>query len=361
MSIDLLKNVDYLYDCYLVQFFPAIATNSDAGSSEVSWVNCPAFYSIKDLVFKIGSQNLFSIEGMAMFLASEFAGKLDCYADMIGFCKTRKQLINQSKYDRTLFAPLAGLPFQDQTQTAFNLGSLAFHGLKLCINSRQLPEMIVDYSSVTTKKGFYALPKQVSTNQPIQANAVQFAFASGCVWTSKAERAKLTNAYHETIFREMLKIGEFQIAASATNQRQVKELNVKGPVAYIAVTIRKKDDIDAGRWLKDCQDNGLDWVKELMIITGSVALEDGLPAPFYRTAKIVSAFKRGIDRHTYLFSFETNGNSTQMTGHRNLTNSEGVKLSALYAPSSSILEVEVYASVYNAWYTENGTGGKIFA
>jgi len=159
----------------------------------------------------------------------------------------------------------------------------------------------------------------------------------------------------------MLKIGEFQIAASATNQRQVKELNVKGPVAYIAVTIRKKDDIDAGRWLKDCQDNGLDWVKELMIITGSVALEDGLPAPFYRTAKIVSAFKRGIDRHTYLFSFETNGNSTQMTGHRNLTNSEGVKLSALYAPSSSILEVEVYASVYNAWYTENGTGGKIFA
>jgi hypothetical protein len=321
MSGDLIKNTDFLYSSYVVQHYPGIRANTDAGVNESSWINCPAFYSIRDLNFKIGSQTMFTIDGHAMLLMTELMGKLDDYAQMIGFCKTRRQLINESRYDRTLYAPLMGLPFHDRPDLAFSVGAIAFHGVKANLTARPLNEMVVNYGGVVTKKGLYALPKQIATDQPIQSNAVQFAFATNAVWVSAEERLSLIHGYNESIFREVVKVGEFQIAASATWHREVRDINVKGPVAFLAVTIRSKADIESGNWIKTCQNSGLDWVKEIMIITGSTALEDGLPASFYRTGKIVEAFKRDIDRYVYVFSFETDANSRQMTGHRNLTNS----------------------------------------
>jgi hypothetical protein len=97
-----------------------------------------------------------------------------------------------------------------------------------------------------------------------------------------------------------------------------------------------------------------------MVVTGSTAIEDGLPASFYRQAKMIESFKHGSDLYTYVFSFETDATSRQMTGHRNMTNSEGVKIAGLYAPCKEMLNVDIYLCSYNAWYTENGTGGKVW-
>lgn len=316
MSGDVIKNTDFLYTSYIVQHYPAIRANTEYGASETSWINCPAFYSVKEINFKIGSQTMFSIDGNAMLLMTELMGKLDDVAEMIGFCKTRKQLINESKYDRTLYAPLIGLPFHDRPDLAFSVGAIAFHGVKANVVSRPLNEMIVNYGQISTKRGYSAMPKQISTDQVIQNNAVQFAFASNCVWVSGVERLSLIHGYNESLFREVCKVGQWQIPASKTAHREVKDITVKGPVAFLAVTIRSQSDIKSGNWIKCCQNSGLDWVKEIMVITGTTSVEDGLPASFYRTGKIVEAFKHGIDRYTYIFSFETDASSTQMTGHR---------------------------------------------
>lgn len=334
MSAELIRNTDFLYTSYIVQTYPAIRPATEAGVNECSWVNCPAFYSIRDLTFKIGSQNIFQIDGLAMLMMTELLGQLDANADNIGYCKTRRNLINQSRFDRTLYAPMIGLPFQGRPDLALSVGAIAFHGVKVSLVSRPLNEMVVNYGGVITKKGLYALPRQISTDQPIQANAVHFSIASNCVWVQAEERLSLIHGYNETVFREVCKVGEFQIPASSTYHREVKPIEVKGPVAFVALTIRSQDDIKAGNWIKCCQDSGLDWVKEIMLITGSTPIEDGLPASFYRTGKIVEAFKHDIDRYTYVFSFETDALSRQPTGHRNLTNAEGVKISALYAPCS---------------------------
>lgn len=360
MGGEIIKNTDYLYSGYIVQFYPGMRPNTEAGVTESSWVNCAALYSLNNINFKVGSAEIFQIDGHAMLTVTELMGKLRDYASMIGFCMTRKQLINESRYDRTLFAPLMGLPFHDRPDMAFAVGGISYHGFRVNVTSKALNEMCVNYGNVVTKKGVYALPRCISTGEAMTANAVQFAIAAECVWVSKQERASLVHGYDEKVFREICRVGQFQIPASTSWRRLSNPIDVKGPTAWIAIVIRAKSDIDAGNWVKTCQDSGLDHVKEIMLYTGSTPVEDGLPASFYRTGKIIQSFKHGIDRYIYVFSFETNANSWQMTGHRNFTNSEGSKVAGYYAPSASVLEVDVYACIYNATYTEKGTGGKVW-
>jgi hypothetical protein len=361
MTVDLVKNTDYLKEQYIIGDFPGLRINPDGGYSECSWVNAAAFYAIKSVEFKIGSQTVFTLDGLAMLIMTELMGLLDQYAQMIGYCKTKAQLIRESQFDRTLYAPLIGLPFQNRHDMAFATGGVTFHGMRCCVNTRSPAEMVVCYGNVQNKRGFYALPRQISNDQPIQGNSVHFRLGGNYIFAAPKEKTALVHGYTESMFREWLHIANFQIPASKVPHREVRDITIKGPVAFIAITIRSQADLLAGNWTKGCQNSGLDWVKELMVITGCTAIEDGLPPSFYRTGKILETFHHDIDRYTYVFSFEQDATSKQMTGQRTLTNSEGVKISGLYEACDSILEVDVHAVIYNAWYTEKGTGGKIWA
>lgn len=80
-------------------------------------------------------------------------------------------------------------------------------------------------------------------------------------------------------------------------------MNCKGPVAYMWLTVQaredgkndflfsKKEKVELGNWTKLCNDYGLDYISQFMLITGTTAREDGLPAPYYRTGKILESFK----------------------------------------------------------------------
>lgn len=94
----------------------------------------------------------------------------------------------------------------------------------------------------------------------------------------------------------------------------------------------------------------------MMLITGSTPREDGLPVEAYRTLKVMEVFHVSVRRHIYVLGFETDDRSRQMTGHQNMTNAERLKFEARYRPHASPLVVRVDASVYNGWYTENGSG-----
>lgn len=128
--------------------------------------------------------------------------------------------------------------------------------------------MVVNYGGVNTKKGLYALPKEIATDAPVSSGSVQFVLATNCVWVSADERTGLIHGYNESIFKEAMVAAEQTIQASATQQRINVDLNIKGPCAYIAVTIQSRADLDAGNWTKLCQDSGEDWITELMLVTG---------------------------------------------------------------------------------------------
>jgi hypothetical protein len=360
MTCPLIKTPDFLYSSYVAQFYPAIAPNVDAGVQDASWVNAAALYSLKGISLKVGSQPLFQLNGHAMLVLLELGGDLEKYASLIGFCKTKSQLIANSRRDQTLFAPFIGFPFQGRPDLAYSIGCIAFHGVTCDIQSRPLNEMVVNYGGLNSKKGLYALPKEIRTDAPIAPTSVQFTLATNVIWVSAEERYGLIHGYNESIFRECIVAAEHTIQASSTQQRLAFDLNIKGPCAFIAVTIQSRADLDNGNHTKLCQDSGEDWIKEIMLVTGSTPREDGLPASFYRTGKVIECFKTSISRHVYVISFETDATSRQMTGHQNMTNCEKLQLSALYVPHASPLEVTALAVVYNGWYTENGSGGRVW-
>ena len=165
MTGALIKTPDFMYTSYIAQFYPGIVPNSDAGVQESSWVNAVSLYSVKSLTIKIGSQPMFTLNGHSMLVLMELSGDLDKYASMIGFCKTKAQLIANSRRDQVLFAPMVGMPFQGRPDLAYSIGAIAFHGVNADLQSRALNESVVNYGGVNTKKGLYALPKEIGTGK----------------------------------------------------------------------------------------------------------------------------------------------------------------------------------------------------
>jgi len=354
------KTPDFLYTSYLMMYLPAIRANVDSGVEECAWVNSAGTTAIRSLSIKIGNQAVFQIDGHQILALIELFGLLDNYKDQIGFSYTRNQQIADSKRDRYLFVPMLGLPFFDRPDTAFNIGSIAFHQVTCEVSTRPLSDMTINFGSGANPIQAYALPIEINTNAVISATSVDMALATNCVWVSGQERAGLIQGYNEIMFKEHLKAAECTVAATNSSQRVEIDVSIKGPCTYIFVTIQSQADLDAKNYTKLCQDTGLDYITEMMLITGSTAREDGLPAQAYRTLKVLESFKSLPHRHIYVLAFETDSTSHQMTGHQNFTNVDKIKFSALYQPHSSPLQVRVDAGVYNGVYTEKGSGGRIW-
>lgn len=354
------KTPDFLSRSHILQHYPAIRSNVESGVEESSWVNAAALYVIRSLSIKIGTQNVFSIDGHVMLNLLDLHGQTEHYKDLIGFAYTKNQLISDSKRDRNLYAPMIGFPFQESPQTAFVIGPIAFHNVTCELLTRPLSDMTVNYGALSANNALYALPKEIKTNAVVTSNSVEFGLATNCVWVSGEERLSLINHYNEIIFKEYIKAAEQSIPASATEARQDIDVNIKGPCAHIIVTIQSQADLDTKNHTKLCQDSGEDWIKEMMLITGTLAREDGLPAEAYRTLKVIECFKRSTNRHQYVLGFEHDATSDQMTGHQNMTNIDRLKFSALYNPHATALNVRIDAAVYQGVYVERGTGGRVW-
>lgn len=361
MSCNLMKLTDYLLDCWTVQKWAGIAPNTDAGVTKSSWINAKALWSILHHVLKVAAQPMFKLDGNAQLVMMELNGDTEMYASMIGYYFTKNQLIVESKYDVYHFAPWYGFPFHDRPDRAFGIGGIAYHQVSTEIVTRSVEDCVVNYNGVITKgKGMSAMPLRISNGKPVDGDAVEFTLATNCVWVSPAERFNLVHGYNETIFDEHIVAGEFSIAPHNQEHKIEQEINIKGPCTWIAITIIAREDKRIGNILKGCDNYGRDYIKEIMLLTGTTAREDSLPAPFNRIAKPISVFKNGIRRFIYLFAFMTNGKSKQFTGHQNMTNAEKLKIAAILHPHDDTLDFRVDANVLNAYYTERGAGGRIW-
>jgi hypothetical protein len=92
--------------------------------------------------------------------------------------------------------------------------AVAFHAVNCELTSRPLNELVVNYGGVNTKKGLYALPKEIATQAAVNSNSVQFALATNCIWVSSDERMGLIHGYNESLFRECIVAAEGKIISN---------------------------------------------------------------------------------------------------------------------------------------------------
>lgn len=361
MMGNLTKTPDVLYDSYTVSGWAGIKPNVEAGVTKTSYVNGKALYINKAMKLKIATQTLFEVDGHVQLILMELMGVLEDYASMIGWCNTREQLIEESRFDVVHMAPWIGFPMQGRPDLTYAIGTVAFHPISFEQLNRSIAECVINYDGAALKgKGVQALPLEIASNAVVSASTVDFALANTCVWVSPEERLSLLNGYNEIIYKEHVKAGEHTEQPAATEKKVIFDLNIKGPCTYIWLTIQSRDDVEAGNWTKLCDDYGLDYIRECMLITGTTPREDSVTAAYLRTGKIIECFKRSIRRHVYLIAFETNANSKVFTGHQTMTNVEKLQFSCIVKPHKSALDFRADAAVYNGAYTERGGGGKIW-
>lgn len=297
MGAQLTKTPDLLYNSYTVSGWFGIKPNCECGVTVTSWVNAKALYVNKCMKLKIATQTLFEVDGQAQLVLLELTGQLDNYASMIGFYYTKTQLIEDSKWDVIHYAPWVGFPFQNRPDLTYAIGSIAYHPINWEQHNRNIVDLIVNYDACHNKgRGVFALPIEINTGSVVSSASVDFTLATTNVWVSQEERLCLLSGYNEIIYKEFIKVAEHSENPSCNEKRICIDVNVKGPVAYIWLTVQSKTDVENGNWIKTFDDWGLDYITEFMLITGNTAREDGLPASFYRTAKIIETFKVSIRR-----------------------------------------------------------------
>lgn len=351
------KQADRLSKSYIVGKFPAIQANAQTGATQSSWVNARGFWSVDQFALKVGANGMFNISGPMMMLVCELAGQLDNFADLVGLCKGKNRLIQMSKTPMTTITPLFGMPFQHRTSEAFTLGSIAAQPVTANVLTKPMNQMIINWGNVDTSKSVFSIPTDVSTGQLIGQNSVAFHFSSNLVWLGPEEKKANWWVYVERLFKEVTKVGSKTFAASAQPHAEDVDLNLKGLCTWIAVTVQSVDDIQSGNWTRLCDPKGQDWIDELMININGTAREDGLPAVAYRTIKPLEVFGVKPQRHIYVFPYELDGkiDSPQLlNGHENFTNVEKAVAAIKFRAHKCQLQVDVYTSTVNGWWTEKG-------
>jgi len=357
VSCNLVKTPDFLYTSYVLEHFPPLqADTSVLGVDDTTWVNCPALFALQQITLQAGNQNIFLMDGQGMFVLCNLMGMLEMYGKMIGFSKTLAQLKLNSKVAQDLYAPMIGFPFLNRPDLSFQIGAVSFFNVTVNITTRPLNMMLVNWTNALYVGGALLPFNLENTNQKVTSNDVFLGLSTNNVWVSNEERLSIVSAYRETIFKEFLNLGTFTAITptSATNSPTLFTLSLKGCAPYICFVVQSNDDVNNNKWERFCDINGGDWIKFCMLITGSTAREDGLPARFYREGKAVESFRIALKRYIYIFSFETNENERQFTGHQDFTNAESVSLALIFAPTlvATTVLVTVYASVLNGWYSE---------
>lgn len=350
------KTSDGIFSGYNCLKTPAI-TGSQA-DEEPAFVNAIGLYAFETDILKVASTPLFHVDGTSRLVYMDIMGLLDSYASAIGFCKTPEGLIAQSRKPQTFYGPLFLMPFHEKTDSLFYNGAVYLHGLSWETKTRSLDKLVVQMGRVKPKR----LPLCLSTGNEINDKDFKMALAINHVWLSDNERALIKASTIEKLFTETIHCGDFQIEGTNIAKTEKLSLDAAAPLSMIWVTIQSNKDIASGNHMKQCNDQGEDYVEELMLFAGSVAYEDSMPANYWRTIKPLEVFQSAPQMFTYVLPFETKGKSanTQPRGLYNAVNADKFEIRARFKPHLEPLTVNVKALAYNVVYQEDGTAGKLW-
>ena len=365
MEVTLTKSPAYYHTTYILSSWKGIEANLETGDSQVSYVNGRGFRAIKSAEIRVANQLIHSTNGLIAFLNIDLDGQLGTYGLSGGVHLTRQALIDDSSKDTTLYTLCKGWSFADPDypSRAWSIGGIAFHTVSCKVQTADISDLVVNYSNISSNQGYYSLPLEVSTGKAVSATSVQFKLMTKAVFVGKAEENDLLSKEvpNESIFKECLVNPTKTIVASSSELRQDIDIEARGSVAAIIVTIRSTKDLAAKNWMKDCADNGNLWVKNCMIMTGSTPYEDGLPASNYCGPRIAEAYGSQSQRHTLVFSFENNEKAVYPTGQLTTSNMDKLRFTATFPPHDQDLQVDILTMVYNGWYTMSGTCSRIWA
>lgn len=351
----LLRSVDYLSSSMTITYAPALAPRVENGVTECSYVNALGFALLNNIQFRISTQNLYTMEGFVMFVLCDLLGLLEEYAEMIGYCKTKTQLIAQSKTSRYIATPLIGFPFQNGPDSAFACCGVNYFPINCVVNVRGLNDLFINYSDLAETPN--AVPRNLISGEILTKDDINMILSSKNVWCTKPERDSMATNYNETIFPEFRVVGHADVSSGPDGQKVPFAIDMKGPVNFVILIAQEKQNIDSGNWTNFASSDGSDIVQQFNIITGNTARQDSLPGVVQRL-KCVELFGQRSTGCVYLLEFCNNGRT--ISGHQSFTNIDKQSC-VVYLNKHADVHLTLIAGEYNAIWSELGNSGRVWA
>jgi len=289
-------------------------------------------------------------------LLCDLFGLLEEYSELVGYCKTRSELIRLSAQDRYLAAPLVGFPFQeDDTQLAYNAGSITYFEIKCQVETSSLAQLFINYGNSPNVSE--AVPRLFASGEPMDKDSIKFMLSSNNVWGQKTERAQLLGQYHETMSTEYHVAGEFDQVAQPQGGKCTFPINMRGPVTWVAVICQDQRNLANKNNCSGSTVEGGEFLKQFNIITASTPREDGLPAIMQSVAKPMELF--GCTPLTKIYVQNYTTSHKKISTFQNMTNAERLQFSGIMNSHGGCRVTVIYGS-YNGTWSERGNGGPIW-
>lgn len=335
------------------------------------YVNGRGLHYEQETCFKVANQTLFKTTGEAKLALLDFANLTKEYGRYFGLFDSVEELKESSARDVFLFDPLIGFPFFKNVSNAFPILGVKIHTLSFETLTRPLDELLVKFDGCKfVGRGSSGLPmrirsrseKNVRANEDLTLNSNFEAQAVSVVYYLGDDEIEFRSTKKQTQrFRKEVRICDDEVKPETEGGKHAIDLNVKGFVTDMFFTFQSQNDIALGNWTRQCNEEGSDYVSDIMVTTGGVNREDGLPASYYRSIKHIEAFGHDALRHTYHFSFEAKSNVPQFTGGQNFELVAKPQVVFHTLPHADTLVVKGYATAWNSFWHDKGKGGVLWS
>jgi len=278
------------------------------------YINAVGQFLIKRASIVIGGHVIETLYNDFLFMWEELSGKPGKrLTEMIGKRFTRAQLVEDSRFQRTLYVPLP-FWFTQCSGNALPICSLQFHGIQILISFEQLAKVIqVSAATVTVVKN---ADRMAITNQDLQAR-----IDTTYVYLDMEERDLFATGCFEQL------ITQTQALYQPSKGKQIRmNLNFNHPVIELIFAVRRHLHEKVNNWFNYAGKWGLDPVTQVDLLLNNSPRFGSREGRYFRMVQPYQHHTNIPDSFIYNYSFALHPEEPQPSGSCNFSRIDSVQL-----------------------------------
>lgn len=309
------------------------------------YINAIGQFLIKAASLVIGGHVIDTLYNDYLFMWEELSGKAGKrLAEMIGKRFTRAQLVEDSRFNRTLYVPLP-FWFTQCSGNALPMCSLQFHAVQVHIRFEELRKSIqVSQPNVQVLN--------VNTGAPIANGDLTARLDTTYVYLDCEERDLFSTGCFEQL------ITQVQPASISGSGKELRvDLNFNHPVIELIFAVRRQKQELINNWFNYSGFFGLDPVKSVSLFLNNAPRFSQREGKYFRTVQPYQHHSNIPDAFIYNYCFALHPEEPQPSGSCNFSRIDSVKLvleiQDRLAASMDLLSAIVFARSHNMYVDES--------
>lgn len=345
ISITLDKKGDLLKSMMLEIKLPA------TGDPATSWINGIGNFMIKEVVLKIGGEQIVKMPGEYIDLFYRYYLNFGHYVNYTSAIKRISGYFPNSLIDAQTVYVMLPFWFTKELSQALPVISLGYHDITLDVEFRPLIDCLFNGSDKSTLAGF---------NLEIESTVLWCDF----IYLDKWERQMFLNKEELNYLIEQVQDNEFMVESGGVNKNYKLIFNL--PVKELVWLYRSAYWESFNRWDIYATHNystgkDLQALEEVGLQFNGLDRTDVRNADYYRFIQPILYHNSSTNDYIYIYSFADDADSIQPSGTANFSQIDDARLIVKFYPYISTGRVKVWAINYNFMRIQKGMAGILYS